>query len=466
MPQDQGRESGDGFRAELSDLRTPPGPAGDAPGDGAHLPWQRRSSPGRRVSRLVVLLAIGLVAAVLIAANLPGARSAAIGLFIRPTPTQTQPPNVGDYYLLPNPPGVTVWLDGSPVPTPPLPGTRPLHLTAGRHNLEWLPGWFPFNEESCVVSVPRTGDDTCAFQPGYSLPASLIPAGINAIYLTVIETRESLTTLPASQASALTGAIQAVLDARTSTTTVAPGEHYYSYTPNGSGRVTVATQPLRATLRLVLRGPGAPGTCALASGAPQPCRAPGQDCSEFCTLTNPSLALSGYTWPAGVVVSADWTYTTLAGQVVAQHVGEPGLNANLAVMLLDWDGSQWSVTPVIGNRVSTPEADDALCDPARNWLASGPLSGLLRAADAGTGQHATFRYASSQELTGGCVVRISNYGQGGTAPAGPPALFLERFGVLLAVNGAAHVLWPGLPHADAAEVADAAQLANSANISY
>jgi hypothetical protein len=119
--------------------------------------------------------------------------------------------------------------------------------------------------------------------------------------------------------------------------------------------------------------------------------------------------------------------------------------------------------PLIGSPSAAPEANDTLCDPARNWLASGPLAGMLRAADAGTAGHATFQYASASELTGGCVVSISGYSQSASAT---PALFLERFGVLLAVNDAAHQLWPSQPRADAAEVSQALALATRANISY
>jgi hypothetical protein len=282
--------------------------------------------------------------------------------------------------------------------------------------------------------------------------------------LQVIETRESLATLPADRASALTSAIQQALDALTATATVAVDEHYYAPTSNGSYRVMVATQPLRATLRLLLRGPGAPGACSTAAGAVQPCRTPGQDCAEFCTLPNPNLQVSGRTWPAGVIVSADWTYTTLDGQLVAQHVGDPGLNANLAVMLLDWDGSRWSVMPIIGHRANTPEADDALCDPARNWLASGPLAPLLTAT--GGALQPTFQYVSAADLTGGCAVSLTRYEPAGTGQEGPPALFFERFGVLLAVNAAAHGLWPALPQADAEEVTLANTLASSTGISH
>jgi hypothetical protein len=133
-------------------------------------------------------------------------------------------------------------------------------------------------------------------------------------------------------------------------------------------------------------------------------------------------------------------------------------------MLLDWYGPQWSVTPLIGHRVSVPEADDALCDPARNWLASGPLAPLLTAM--GGVSQPTFQYTSAVELTGGCVVNLTRYESAGTGKEPPPALFFERFGVLLAVNDAAHELWPGLPLADPAEAADATQLASPANISH
>jgi hypothetical protein len=463
MGEDQRPDHDEGFDAELSDLRNPSSASARQPASGGP-PWQSRSQTARRVRRLVVLIAVGLVVALLIVLNWPAARGSAIGLFVRPSPTPTHVSATNDFYLLPNPPGVTVWLDGLPLQSLPEPGGQPLILASGHHTLEWLPGWFPFQDLACVVSVPPAGSDTCVLLPGYALPAALIPAGVSPIYLEVIETRESLATLLTGQASVLTGAIQQALDTRTATATIAVGEHFYAPDSNGSYRVMVATQPLRATLRLLLRGPGSPGGCSPPQGAVQPCRAPGQDCSAICTLLNPSLQLSGLTWPAGVVISTDWTYTTLGGQSLVQHVGDPGLNAHLAVTLLDWYGPQWSVTPIVGHRMNVPESDDALCDPARNWLASGPLAPLLAATE-GTPEP-TFQYASAGELTDGCVVSLTKYEPTVTGQEGPPALFLERFGVLLAVNDAAHGLWPELPRADAAEVALAGTLATSAGISH
>jgi hypothetical protein len=51
----------------------------------------------------------------------------------------------------------------------------------------------------------------------------------------------------------------------------------------------------------------------------------------------------------------------------------------------------------------------------------------------------------------------------GVSPTTPAAIFLERFGVLLAANSVAHQLWPALPQADAAQAADAAAMASQSN---
>jgi hypothetical protein len=133
-------------------------------------------------------------------------------------------------------------------------------------------------------------------------------------------------------------------------------------------------------------------------------------------------------------------------------------------MLLGWDGAHWAVTPLIGHRANAPEADDAVCDPARNWLASGPLAPLLAAT--GGASQPTFQYASAATLTDGCVVSLTRYAPVGCGQPAPPALYLERFGVLLAVNAAAQGLWPGLPRTDTTEAALATMLADSAGISH
>ena len=454
MDDEQGGRSGDDLLMEVSSVRAP------RRGDVGVADASRRSPldprrRGRRIFQLAGIVAALVLAVATVLASMPSAREVAAGLLTRPSPTATLAPNVTSFYMLPNPPGVTVWLDGMPLARAPLPGTRPLKLARGHHILRWLPGAFPFASLWCFFSVPRDAQDNCPIVPGYVLPMALLPAGGPDALPSVIDVRESLTTLPADEAMALTSVIQQALDASAASTTIEPGERYFTYAPGIPGHAVVATEPLRATMTLRLDDPGALNGCVLTPGAIQPCRAPGQDCSEICSLSNVSAG-SGTVWLAGALVSSYWSYTTLDGRPVAERIGALGLNAHIVVLLISWDGADWHVTPLIGHHsAEQPATDDLLCDTARNWLAQGPLSTIFQLSSARSGGQVTVGYASDTVVTDGCAVRIAGYDQ-----TDSPALFLERFGVLLAVNEAAHALWPDLSRADAGEVMLANRMAS------
>jgi hypothetical protein len=449
---DQQRDGhGDDLHVEVSDTRD--AEQRDTTGRPAapRSPLERRLTPSWRVVRVALLSGMLLLAALVVLATMPGVREMTRTLITGPTPTPTLEPALDLFYMLPNPPGTMVLIDGKALQRLPVPGTPPLLIARGRHVIEWLPGPFPFAPLSCVLTVPHASEDTCPVSPGYVLPIGLLPPGGLDNQPSVIDLHVTLSALPSAQATALTTAIADALSPTTSSVTVQPGEAHFSYQPGVAGHAVTADQPLRATLTLRLDAPGALGGCVLSAGAIQPCRAPDQDCSEICTLSGPAPTS---TWLAGALVSTYWSYATLDGMPVAQNIGELGLNTHLVVLLITYTGTSWNVTPVIGHTGELPTADDLLCDPARNWLAQGPLSAIFRPPSSGSGQHVTVEYASDTVTTGGCVVRITGFGQTGSS-----ALFLQRFGVLLAANDEAHALWPDLPRADVGEARVAQQLA-------
>jgi hypothetical protein len=94
-----------------------------------------------------------------------------------------------------------------------------------------------------------------------------------------------------------------------------------------------------------------------------------------------------------------------------------------------------------------------VCGPARGWIAYGSQS-LLSALPG-----IQINYASDAVPVEGCAVVVTGYQGTPTASPAAPALYLERFGVLLAANDTAHGLWPELPRADATEQALARHLA-------
>src|SRR5258707_8510721 len=101
--------------------------------------------------------------------------------------------------------------------------------------------------------------------------------------------------------------------------------------------------------------------------------------------------------------------------------------------------------------------------PARDWLTNtnGPLPGLGRGplVASGPGVDVGVAYVSGPEPTDGCFVSVDPSALAfAPAPIAQPATFLLRFGVLIALNAAAHQLAPQLPVADAHEQAIANRL--------
>jgi len=305
-------DTNDEFDAEVSDLR---GRAGATSTPSARSLLQPRLTPPRRLVRLAVILSAGLVLVVTLG-SIPAVRNSAADLARRflPPATPTLVPGSDLFTLLPNPPGVDVSLDGQVLAQLPAPGAaHPLRLAPGRHVYAWQSHIFPFPPLQCSVSVPPAPADTC---PIYSADALQLPQQLPAVGQ-VIALHPALGALPADARDHLVRAIQGALDAGGSTALVQPGERYSSAS---LGSPVVATQPLRATLTYVaFIAPGEP--CSPRDPA-LPCRFPGQDCTQLCTVPQapPAAADGPFVWIAAALVGATWSYTTLGGQVVADHI--------------------------------------------------------------------------------------------------------------------------------------------------
>jgi hypothetical protein len=450
----------DDLEVSVSDLRPPAGTGADQTQRAADSSLQPRLTSQQRARRLAAALGVIAVALLLLLGSFSSVRDAARGLIASfvPTPTPTLGPGDDLFYFLPNVPSGTVLLDGHPLAHPPTLDTgHPLRLKRGRHQLEWRADLF--EPLRCTLSVPHAEGDTCTitdrlFPPITSLSA--IPQPLGAF---LIQMHESLATLADTRRAALIMAAQSALDASRSTALVHPGERYFSALPGQLGQTVTATQPLQATLsfRLVV-DPRQPGPCEIYDSNIQPCHFAGQACQWFCTVPEQDVlrTASPPEWLAGVIVRPSWDYVALDGTVVAHDVGELVPALAYFVLRIRWDGTQWQVTPVLGPNSGVTFADDAVCAPARGWLVQGPLSYVLD----GSGSNAVTRYAAGPIPVDGCAVEITGYYQPGTriVSTGPPALFLERFGLLLAANDAAHNLWPQIPVADADEQSLAREL--------
>ena len=444
------------FRAEVSDTRlggqTPvpavPGRAPVAPPS----PLDARRTPRQRALRQVGIAATVLLAVVIIAGGVPALRNRAVGLII-PSPTATVPPGSNEYTLLPNPPGVTVTLDGHTLAHPPAPGDpHPLQLAPGRHTFAWQSRIFPFVPQHCTLSVPRAQSDSCPLVASTNLPTTG-----TLVRGTVIAMRASLFTLPAPDIAALSQAIQDALTASASSALVAPGERYYaSEASGGFAGPMAATQPLHASLTYAFDArTGVLTTCAL-NELEYPCRFLGQDCAQLCTVaqTPSSIASAPNVWVAAALASATWTFTALDGTPVDSNTG-PDINSQPILLRITWDGAQWQVKPILGNTPDLPATDDVVCDTARYWLSNSTWSFIL--FDPPPGSQAQF--FSDPTSIDGCLVIIT---RGGNSAA--TAIFLERFGVLLAINDNASNPLDGFPSASPAAQQMAQYIAAQANI--
>lgn len=418
-----------------------------------------RLTPRQRTVRAVALVGTVLLALVLLVTLVPDVRLGVQRALIAPTAAPTLALAVGDdaFWFTPLAPGETLQLDGHVLTNPPLPGdAHPLRLSRGIHQVEWEAD--PFQPQNCLLSVPLSPSDTCpttaAFEP------SAMPAG------RIFDDSESLATLSDPLRLSLIVAINETF-AATYTASVQPGEYYRPLDANAiSPLLKRAQQPLFASLRFA-QEPGWTEPCAISPIAT--CRAQGQDCEQLCTLLPPAIVVAGSAvragldgWYVGLTAGLVWTYATGDGHVIEQGAPDVSFNFTLVVMRVSWDGTNWTVAPVLGTIPGLVAARDVTCSALtydlNTWVDQ-------NAAEPFVDVRTEVRYASDGDPTDGCagVVTATRIGNDDTPTpvTGAAPLLLHRFGVLLAANGTAHALWPLMPVADPAEATLAARMATT-----
>lgn len=171
----------------------------------------------RHRRQIAVVVASGLLVLALIASAIPGVQGRLLGFLpLSATPTVSISPLEDLFYLLPNPPGVVVTLDGHALTRLPAPGDfQPVQTTPGRHVFAWTSHLFPFVPQRCTVFIPLLPADTCP-----TLAQSDLPASINPLVGHVIALHDSLATLPSHDWIQLTQAIQSALAVAQSVATV------------------------------------------------------------------------------------------------------------------------------------------------------------------------------------------------------------------------------------------------------
>lgn len=373
-------------------------------------------------------------------------------------------PGDNSFYMQTDIPWTRVSIDGQQIKLPRTSIDAPVTLKPGSHLITWRAA--PFQPQSCHLSIPYTPGDTCDFaQDEVSQPGS-------DVTVLVVLLHESLATLPPLQQAGLLKALRANLSSIQASDTVQPGEMYLKDSVN-----MIATRPLQATLRISL-DTSSDSVCALDATSMEPynCKLAGQNCWQLCALNRQMQPAqqdnAGKRWLAFVPIHLSWNYTALDGQTIAsnQPIDESGVNYapatdELLLFSIAWQAGHWQVRSLLGPKegapaildsgqlnwlpgVNIPIADDPACVAAQNVFAELP--------------NYQVQFLSGSNPAAGCLVAVPgdpNHSSSGSASSTwQAALFLERFGVTLAANAAAHALQPHWPLANAYERARAQQL--------
>ena len=397
----------------------------------ALVPRQRRTQAFVTVS-LVVLVLIALLGS-----NV-SIRNKVIQAVVPPTPTPIAPIVAGtdNFYASGDVGWGHLFVDGKLISNVPDAYDNngnlnaPIHLARGTHTLLWRAD--PFPPQTCTISVPNNyRTDTCKY--------SNFESGNGW----VITFPSDITVLPTALRSSLLAAAQAALQSYASTDTVQLGEVYT--TDLVSKQQAIAHEPLKVTLHYEL---DTDLSASLVECSPfnfagaQNCLLGTQDCRTFCLATQyfniPSLPAQ--TWNVFAAARSVWDYTTLTGKSVVQHqVDQVNVTFvdHLIPLQVSWDGTHWHVKSnfslIADNSVQS--FISSICDSSA-WNIPQPENEAQATAN--------WSIVAVSKATAGCLGIATLYSSQVTHPPQTPALFLFRFGVLLAVNDIAHRYWPGV----------------------
>ncbi|HEX4715415.1 MAG TPA: hypothetical protein VH164_10840 [Ktedonobacteraceae bacterium] len=422
---------------------------------------KRRLTPRlRRWSLALMVLVIGMILA-----SVVNVRSLLEGSLLKPSHT------IGSshlsVYLQGNPSWGQFTVDGKLVVSfPQAAHNTPLMLTPGPHHITWQAA--PFRPQNCVVTVV---DALTVTSP--CLLSGIISTGLGpSSSLLTLFFFASLNDLSSDQRAALIAQVQTVEARYALSETVRPEEVYaiseqkIEANPSLCSLVTYlvfcharATQPLLATLRLQLDTSTSRDDPCIGSGQ---CVANQQDCRSFCAdprLSQPGQFVAAKGWDVAVLVQLLWSYSTLSGQVVAQDQPDSALRSMQAYqtvsLQIDRGKQGWLVVPF------SSETDSGVNDPFCNQGA-GDIQGLLNASS-----NTQQIYVQQSFHTAADCLEIAGPPpfEGSAMPTLTPAtnapqkaIFLVRFGVVLAVNEVAQHLLPSLPVADPYEKSMAQRL--------
>ncbi len=454
----------DDFAVEITDLDQQPRPS--------RRTWLRLTRLTRRQRRLsLAATALLFVLVVVLLLGSTGNVRSLLGRAIG-NPASTADPGAPvtsmAVYLRGNPTWGHFTLDGKALPHVPTIGLeRPLELERGQHTIVWQAE--PFKAKTCVFTIV----DASTLKGPCFLDSSMTPNFEPGISAMVIAFFASLNDLSADQRGTLTRQLQAAFASYDSTTQVQPGEHYAVSEQIAQSDPSLcrpfesvalcyaqATQPLKATLHLQVDNQTANDDPCVQS---RQCDSYHQDCRALCedpTVSYGNQDISG--WRVDAVVDLTWSYYDLSGQLIASNQPNTAIRGSQTYQMVpvhlsrDSQG-EWMITlfPTEGY-----VSDDPVCVQAT----SDTMAVLSASFDDNPNMFVRQSMSRLAQMAAGCLTiaaqPVEIVGATPTPAAGaiPPASFLSRFGVLLAVNASAHKICPGLPVANAAEKAIAQSL--------
>lgn len=404
-------------------------------------------------------LIIGVIALVmLIVAGGIFATTKFVGRGTDSVPTPTLVPGSNLFYVQTSPSGGNFFVDGQQLAHMPADPTvdLPLQLSAGVHQLTWQAE--PFTQHCVIIVPPIVSETKC-------LSNDLVPImkgpnkGLSAYLITFTA---SISDLTAAQQQPLFSAAQTALDALQSSDMVQPGEQYADL--NAPQFTATATSTLRATLRYQLDiSTGSQGVCVgIFFGFGSGCNINGQDCHHFCTAPGQAAKVPPGSLSVFGIVLSFWTYTTLKGQIVAQNQPDETDNLGnefLVNLFITYASGQWRVTTKTPDNPAVFIASSPSCEAANYLVTQTDYTPYSSITPPGNPNDTTFWNTNDgANPAAGCLLSaIDQTSQNNTqtlTPIATPKPFarcLYRFGVLLALDHAAHTLWPNLPLADAYE---------------
>ena len=430
-------------------------------------PLAPRFTSKQRGMQLIATVSIILLVLLVLLGSYGPTRSVMLGsIFPPPKLTTTLAPGLDRFYIQAQPGWGHLSIDGKPIAyLPVFDRDAPLLLSRGQHRLDWVAA--PFASQHCIVSVPaQFRQDACP------LTVVTFPSPQPSAWLLTFTATMDL--LPDVQRVALTQAIQAALDREQSSDIVQPGEHYAI--SNVQHPIVIATQPLRATLHFQIdtNTQGIAFCIDSLFGMPSTsCRINNQDCRTLCQTYFAQPSATPNEWLTFGVIRTAWDYATLDGRVIAREqpeiADEAGTNEHILPLRISWDGSTWHVgTTFTLSDLPVPYANPVCFPSVDDFQMRGDMTAPIPDAFS-----YSLKFVSASVHAKGCLVTVKleqpSPNPGGNNGSNVPtpnvvstAYVLQRFGVFLAANAAAHQLWPTIPIANEYEQNIAQQMRNNA----